>query len=111
MQQVGGGVQLRGLLAVVLQAALEALLGAGVAGLLVLLEALVEAVHVHGDALLGGHLAGDLHREAVGVVQLEGVGRLSGLGGSWRSAAATASGLVLSAFSAVNASFLRIMLP
>ena len=82
VQQVGGGVQLRGLLAVVGQTALEALLRTGVAVLLMLLEALLKAGLVHGHALLGGHLPGDLDGEAVGVVELEGAAAVDhGAGG------------------------------
>ena len=64
--QGGGG------LLMVRKAALEALGGARLALLLVLGEGGVEAVHVHGDALLLGELHGELDGEAVGVVQVEG---------------------------------------
>ena len=47
----------------------------GLAGpLLLLLHQLLEALLVHGHALLGHHLHGQVDGEAVGVVQLEGVG-------------------------------------
>ena len=96
MQQVGGGVQLRGLLGVVGQAALEALLRAGVAVLLMLLEALLEAFLVHGHALLGGHFAGNLDGEAVGVVELEGAAAVDhGAGGDLRLQRGVVDGAVL----------------
>ena len=72
VEQVGGGVELGGLLAVVGQTALEALLGARVAGGLVLLEAFLKGGHVHGEAALPGQLAGHLNGEAIGIVQVEG---------------------------------------
>ena len=56
LQQVGGGVQLCGCLAVVGQTALEALLRARVAVFLMLLEALLEALNVDLDALFGARV-------------------------------------------------------
>ena len=66
-------MQSRGLLAAVRQAPLKALLRARVAGLLMLLKARRKARLVHRQAVLGGQLLGHLDREAVGIVELEGV--------------------------------------
>ena len=74
-----GGVELGGFLAVVGQAALELLVGALMAQLLVLAEALGEVLLVHLQALLGGQLAGHLDGEAVGVVELEGAAAVQGI--------------------------------
>ena len=71
LQQVRRGVQLCGCLAVVGKTALEALLRARMTVFLMLLEALLEALNVDLDALFARELAGDLDREAVGVVELE----------------------------------------
>ena len=65
-------MQARALGAAIRQTALEALLSARVAALLVLGEVLFKARLVHGQAVLPRQLAGHLNREAVGRVQVEG---------------------------------------
>ena len=78
LEQVGGGVQAGGLLTGVGQAALEALFRARVAGFLVLLEALVEVVLIHGQAFFSGQLLGHFDGEAIGVIELEGAAAVQG---------------------------------
>lgn len=48
-------------------------LGVGLGALPLLLHQAPEAVLVHGEALLGGHLQGEVDREAPGVVEQEGL--------------------------------------
>src|SRR5690606_14973135 len=47
--------------------------GAGAAGLALAVHGDTEAVLIDGEALLGGHLGGELQREAVSVVEAEGL--------------------------------------
>ncbi len=58
-------------------------LGVGLGALALLLHQAPEAVLVHGQALLGGHLQGEVDREAPGVVEQEGLvaGQDGGAGG------------------------------
>ncbi len=72
---VGAGAGVAGLLG----------LGIGLGALPLLLHQAAEAVLVHGQALLGGHLQGEVDREAPGVVEQEGLvagqdGAAGGLG-------------------------------
>ena len=72
VQQVGSGMQARGLLAVVGQTALKNLLRARVAVFLMLLKAGIVAFHIHGQAAFFGQFQRHFHGEAVSVVQVEG---------------------------------------
>ncbi len=58
-------------------------LGVGLGALPLLLHQTAEAVLVHGEALLGGHLQGEVDGEAPGVVEQEGLvaGQHAGAGG------------------------------
>ncbi len=72
---VGAGAGVPGLLG----------LGVGLGALPLLLHQAAEAVLVHGEALLGGHLQGEVDREAPGVMEQEGLvagqdGAAGGLG-------------------------------